>query len=183
VAAVAVTIVVLVARNTGQPPSAPGGAPPGLSGAPTTTDISNMTPRERADRLFDRVMRASARGDSGEITFFAPMAIQSYGLLDTLDPDARYHVGLLEAETGNVAGMLAQADSLERASAGHLFVLLLRAEAAKRSGDGAELTRLYRRYLDDFEREQATGKQEYRDHQPALDTFRDAARAAIAAAR
>ena len=185
--AVAVTIVALVARSAA--PSAPtsangalAGGGPGGSAAPAS-DISTMTPRERADRLFDRVMRAAAGGDSAEITFFAPMAIQSYGMLDALDADARYHIGLLEAETGNVAGMLAQADTLERASAGHLFVLLLRAEAAKRSGDGAELARLYRRFLDAYEREQATGKQEYHDHQPALDTFREAARAAVATAR
>jgi hypothetical protein len=181
--AVAVLIVVLVARSNSPSPTPAGAIPPSVTGtsggAAAMTDISNMTPRERADRLFDRVMRASARGDSGEIRFFAPMAIQSYGLLESLDPDARYHVGLLEAETGNLSGLLAQADTLERAIAGHLFVILLRAEAAKRSGDTAELNRLYRRFLDAYEREVATGKQEYADHQTALDGFRGAARAAL----
>ncbi|HXV86691.1 MAG TPA: zinc ribbon domain-containing protein [Gemmatimonadales bacterium] len=183
VAAVAVVVVVWVGRTTSQPPAVATGAPtpPGATGGAATTDLSTMTPRQQADRLFDRVMRASSRGDTNEITFFAPMAIQAYGMLGSLDVDARYHVALLEAETGNLAGMLAQADSIERESAAHLFVTLLRAEAAKRSGDTAQLARLYRRFLDTYQQEQASGKQEYRDHQPALDIFRDAAQAATSA--
>lgn len=185
--AVAVTIVALVARSAA--PSAPtsadgalAGGGPGGSAAPAS-DISTMTPRERADRLFNRVMSAAAAGDSGEIAFFAPMAIQSYGMLDALDADARYHVGLLDAELGNLSGTVAQADTLDRTSPGHLFALLLRGEAANRGGDTAELARWRRRFLDAYEAELATGKQEYGDHTDALNGFRDAARAAVATPR
>jgi len=182
-AAVAVLMVVLVAQKTG-PTAQPSGAPPaGMGGAAATSDISSMSPRERADRLFDRVMRAAAAGDSGEISFFAPMAVQSYGMLDAMDVDARYHVGLLEAEIGNFTGVLAQADSIEQATAAHLFVAMLRGEAARGQGNQTELTRWYRRFLDGYDRELATDRPEYRDHQPALNAFRDAARAALGAGR
>ena len=45
---------------------ATGGAPP---------DISNMSPIEAADRLFNRVMQATSSGDSAQAQAFLPMAI------------------------------------------------------------------------------------------------------------
>lgn len=178
---VAVLVVVLVARTGG--PSSPSDAPPIAPLAPpggmATTDISSMTPRERADRLFDRIMRAVSRGDSGEVRFFTPMALQAYGLLGGLDPDARYHVALIQAEAGDLAAVAAQADSLEAGAPRHLFVSMLRAELAERRGNRPELQRWYRRFLDLYDAEVATGKQEYRDHQTALDAFRQQASAAL----
>jgi hypothetical protein len=140
-----------------------------------TTDISSMTPRERADRLFDRIMRAAARGDSGEIDFFTPMALQAYALLENLDADARYHIGLIQAEAGNLEATLAQADSIERSWPGHLFGGMLRAEVARRRGQTAELRRWYRWFLERYEQEQASGKPEYSDHRTALEAFRSEA--------
>lgn len=176
---VAVVIVWLVARNAGSAPvegaAAGGGGPAGTG---TASDISNLTPREQADRLFNRVMSAASQGDTGQVSFFAPMAVQAYGMIGALDADARYHLGLLEAETGNLAGTLAQADTLERQNPGHLFATLLRGEAAERSGDAAALSRWRRRFLEAYEAELATGKQEYQDHTDALNIFRDGARAA-----
>lgn len=140
-----------------------------------TTDISSMTPRERADRLFDRIMRAATRGDSGEVEFFTPMALQAYALLEQLDADARYHIGLIQAEAGNLDATLAQADSIERAWPGHLFGGMLRAEVARRRGQTAELRRWYRWFLERYDRERASGKSEYSDHGAALEAFhRDA---------
>jgi hypothetical protein len=176
---VAVVIVWLVARNAGSAPvegAAGGGGGP--AGTGTASDISNLTPREQADRLFNRVMSAASQGDTGQVSFFAPMAVQAYGMIGALDADARYHLGLLEAETGNLAGTLAQADTLERQNPGHLFATLLRGEAAERSGDAAALSRWRRRFLEAYEAELATGKQEYQDHTDALNIFRDGARAA-----
>lgn len=175
----AVLVVVLVARAGGPggpnaPPIAPlttGGAGAGMA----TTDLSSMTPRERADRLFDRIMRAVSRGDSGEVRFFTPMALQAYALLGQLDPDARYHVALIQAEADDLAAVAAQADSLEAASPRHLFVSMLRAEVAERRGSPAEVRRWHRRFLDLYDAEVATGRQEYRDHQNALDAFRQQA--------
>ena len=182
-AAVVILIVVLVSRVSGPAAPATGAAPPGMGGAAPAIDLSSMTPREQADRLFDRVMQASSQGDSSQVSFFTPMALQTYGTLDGLDADARYHVGLLEIEAANFPAALAQADTLQQLSPGHLFVMLVRGEAARRSGDAAALRRAYRSFLDTADQEEATGKQEYAAHQRALDAFRDAARAALGSAR
>jgi len=84
---------------------------------------------------------------------------------------------------GEQIAIVAQADTLQQLSPGHLFVMLVRGEAARRSGDAAALRRAYRSFLDTADQEEATGKQEYAAHQRALDAFRDAARAALGSAR
>ncbi|MEO8139861.1 MAG: zinc ribbon domain-containing protein, partial [Gemmatimonadota bacterium] len=64
--------------------AAPAAAPPaaeapfaasGDGSGGTPPDISNMSPRERFDRLFNRIMRAAEQGDEATVTNFAPMAI------------------------------------------------------------------------------------------------------------
>ena len=150
-----------------------------MPGGAGTTDLSTMTPREQADRLFDRVMRASEGGDSGEVTFFGPMAIQAYGMIGKLDADARFHVGLIEAALANEAGATAQADTLEKQTPRHLFVSLIRWEVANRRGDSAALRRVYRQFLDNYDAEMASGKSEYEMHRIRLQAFRDEARGAL----
>ena len=61
---------------------------PSLSGP--APDISQMTPRERFDRLFNRVMAAAEIGDTAEVERFLPMARMAYDQLPAIDPDARY---------------------------------------------------------------------------------------------
>src|ERR1700704_179786 len=87
--AVAALSALLLVRLT-----SPSSAITGRAGA--APDISAMSPRERADRLFNRVMTAVERGDTAEVKFFTPMALQSYKMLGQLDADARYHLGLIQ---------------------------------------------------------------------------------------
>ncbi|MBI2072018.1 MAG: zinc ribbon domain-containing protein [Gemmatimonadetes bacterium] len=183
--AVALLVVVFVARSGGPSSSmagggGPGGASPSGPGA-TTTDLSSMTPREQADRLFDRVMRASEGGNAGEVTFFGPMALQAYAMIGKLDADARFHVGLIEAALANDTGAIAQADTLAQEAPRHLFVPLIRWEVANRRGDTAALRRLYRQFLDNYDAEMASGKSEYDMHRTRLQAFRDEARGALGA--
>lgn len=178
--AVALVVVVWVARSGGPSAGGPasGGASPSTSGA-ATTDLSTMSPREQADRLFDRVMTASENGKTGEVTFFGPMALQAYEMIGRLDADARFHVGLIQSALGNDSGATAQADSLAKESLRHLFVPLLRWEVANRRGDTAALRRAYRQFLDNYDAEMTGGKNEYEMHRKRLDAFRDEARGAL----
>ncbi len=188
--AVALLVVVFVAR-TGNSPSAAagegrGGAAPAMPGAgaggAATTDLSTMSPREQADRLFDRVMTAAENGNTQEVSFFGPMALQAYTMVGPLDTDARFHIGLIEASLGNPAGAVAQADTIEKATPRHLFISLIRWEVANRSKDAAGMRRAYRQFLDNYDKEMASGKQEYTMHRTRLEQFRDEARGALEAA-
>jgi hypothetical protein len=161
----------ITGRNAERPLSA--GA---VAAAP---DISNMTPREAADRLFNRVMAAAERGDTAQITFFGPMAVQAYGMVSQLDADARYHLGMIQVVQGDVAAARAQADTIARSFPNHLLASLLRAEAARAARDGAARDRAWQDLLRHFEPELALGRSEYSDHRAALEAARDQARAAL----
>ena len=52
-------------------------------------DISQLSPRERFDRLFNRIMQAAEQGDTAQVRRFTPMALGAYAQLDTIDADAR----------------------------------------------------------------------------------------------
>jgi len=74
------------------PPAAPTGSPP---------DLSQMTPREAADRLLSRIMTANEQGDHAEALRFVPMAIQTYDSVGVLDRDAHYPLGLIHGVAGD----------------------------------------------------------------------------------
>jgi hypothetical protein len=138
-----------------------------------------MTPREQADRLFDRVMTASENGNTQEVSFFGPMALQAYTMIGPLDTDARFHIGLMDASLSNPAGALAQADTIEKATPRHLFISLIRWEVANRAQDTAGMRRAYRQFLDHYDKEMASAKEEYTMHRRRLEQFRDEARGAL----
>ena len=48
-------------------------------------DISALSPQERVDRLYNRVMLLAEQGKTDSVLFFAPMAIDAYRMLGALD--------------------------------------------------------------------------------------------------
>jgi hypothetical protein len=178
-AAVGALVTLLVMRDPGVP--AGGTAPAGMAPSPLATrasDISQLSPEERATRLFNRVMRLAEENKTDSVAFFLPMALQTYAQLPLPDVDARYHVGLLHLVSGDAAGARAQADTIQQMAPTHLFAPLLRARAAETANDA----RAARRAFDDFRRherdERARGRPEYADHAETLDAFsQEAARA------
>ncbi|UCG85857.1 MAG: zinc ribbon domain-containing protein [Gemmatimonadota bacterium] len=180
VAAVCVIVVALVIVVRPSTPSQPGqsaGVPQSPSGAP---DISTLSPRQQADRLFDLIMTSAEAGDTARVAFHTDMAIQAYQLIGDLDGDARYHVGLIHVVRGETAAALAQADSLEAMVPGHLLALVLRRTAARASGDTTALPDIYRAFLASYEREIAAPRPEYEMHRNSIDSFLSEARAATA---
>jgi hypothetical protein len=183
-AAVLIAVASLAFRLGGGRPPAPEMANAGNAAAtsPLATrapDISQMTPRERFDRLFDRVMGAAERGDSTTVAQFSPMALGAYDMLDQVDADARYHAAMIHLVNGGVETALALADTIQRAVPNHLFGYLIRGEAADRVNDLAALNASYRAFLDSYDAQLRADHVEYREHKTALDDFRTRARATI----
>ena len=77
-------------------------------------DISNMSPQERADRLFNRVMLLASQGKSDSVLFFAPMALEAYRLLSPMTLDQRYDMGRIAEVAGALPLASAQADTILR---------------------------------------------------------------------
>lgn len=118
------------ARGGGAPPdaSAPGARAP---------DISSMTPRERADRLFDRIMRLDSEGKKDSVQFFSPMAIAAYQMIPNPDADARFDMGRVAYVAGAIPAAKIEADSILAAQPTNLLGLVLAIQVARASGDKA----------------------------------------------
>jgi len=153
------------------------GGGPGLSGP--APDISKMSPGERFDRLFDRVVRAGENGDSLTVQQFSPMALGAYAMLDSANSDLRFHAALIHLALGDLAPALALADTIQNKTPGHLFGYVIRGEVAERQNDAAALTRSYKDFLAHYNAELGSGKPEYTEHKPILDDFRVRATASV----
>lgn len=190
-AAVGALIVVLALHVGGRSNSAApanGPATLGEEAGPGPTrarppDISRMSPTERATRLYNRVMSLHAAGKPDSAAFFLPMALQAYAMLPELDADARYHLGVLNLTAGQVAGALAQADSIARADPSHLFAFMLRARAFELRGNVAGARQAYGDFLRHEAAERARNRPEYADHAENLTAFHTQAVAATSAKR
>lgn len=160
--------------NAGQQSAAPFAGPGGSPAGPAP-DISRMTPRERFDRLFNRIMTAAERGDSATVVNFTPMALGAYGQLDSIDADARYHAAVLNSQVGNFAAAKALADTILQKDPNHLLGFVIRGTVAQLQGDRAAQARAYQDFLAHYDTEIQQRKAEYLDHKPVLDDFRQQA--------
>ncbi len=186
VASVALVLAMVSLMNRGDraplagfPPS-----PSPLSTAPRgpgqPPDLSTMTPRQAADRLFNRIMTAAEGGNTQEVMRFAPMALQAYGALGTLDNDARYHVALIHMSSGNIEGTRAQLESLHQSVPNHLLGIMLEYDIAERSGNQDAAAQAYKKFLAAYEAEITAARPEYLDHASGIERFRKAAEARMA---
>ena len=131
-----------------------------------------MSPRERFDRLYNRVMRAAEQGDTATVHRFSPMAFMAYQQLDAIDPDAQYHAAVLRLHVEqDTAGALRLADSIQQSVPHHLFASLIRGTAGRLTGNDRLVTLANREFLAAWDAEMKAVRPEYRDHQAMLDQF------------
>ena len=172
-------VVGLLVGLMGRERSAP--SPPVAGNAPLADpearppDLSAMSPRERFDRLYNRIMRAAESGDEATVTGFTPMALMAYTQLDSIDADARYHAALIKLHTGDIPGANALADTILILTPGHLFGYVIQGTVARFQGDQPALRRSYADFLKHYDAELRLQRPEYADHSRALDEFRKAA--------
>ncbi len=71
-------------------------------------DISRMTPKERFDKLYDRILQALRAGDTLTLDRFAPMALAAYQMLDSADVDSttRRRAAILRLHLGDTTVQL-----------------------------------------------------------------------------
>ena len=136
-------------------------------------DLSQMSPRDIADRLFDRVMRLSGEGKVDSAQFFATMALQNYDRMPQagvpFDADLRYDMGRVAEVAGRGDIAAAQADTILRANPTHLLGLVLAIKGAALQGDRARLTDTQRRLVAAAPTERAKNLEEYQRHGNDID--------------
>mgnify|MGYP003578628906 FL=1 len=172
-AAVGALVTLLVGGRVGARQPSPEPTQPMTTGSGLRPpDISQMSPDERANRLFNRVMTLAEAGKGDSVRFFLPMALGAYNQLPELGPDARYHIGLLQLAGGDVEAALAQADTIQRLVPTHLFIYVLRAHAYQQSGNTQQERRAYADFLRNEPAEKGKNREEYTDHAQALTNFK-----------
>lgn len=175
--AVVVALVVFLMPRGPAAEVAPGMAFAPGGGAPDPPPmLDGLAPRDRFDTLYNRVMRASERGDDRTVAQYASQALQAYRLLDRVDADARYHAAMLRLHTGDPAGAGALADTIAQAEPTHLFGFVLRGTVARWGGDDQTLADQLAGFLRHYDAELALQRPEYGHHGFILNQFLTEAR-------
>ena len=151
-----------------------GGAAAG--GMPRAPDISQMSPTERADRLFNRIMKENEAGNVENVKAFLPMAVASYEALAPLTLDQRYDLGRIGEVAGDTALARAQADTILRARPTHLLGLILAARVARLEKQDARAREFAARLAAAAVPERAAALPEYLLHKNDIDAALSAAR-------
>ena len=146
-------------------------------------DISSLSPQERADRLFNKMMLLNSQGKSDSVQFFAPMALTSYQMIGSLNNDQRYDMGRVAEVAGAIPLAKAQADSILAKSPTHLLGLILAARVASLEGKSAALRLLEKRIVAAEKGELAKKLDEYDRHQDDITNGLAQARKDLGAAR
>ena len=178
-AVAAIALLALIALVVGQrfgsratPTEAPvadaGGAPAGPM--PRAPDISQMTPEQRAERLYDRIMTENEAGNIENVRTFMPMAIAAYEMISPLNLDQRYDLGRIAAVGGDSAIARAQSDTILTSRPTHLLGLILAAQAARLEKNETKAKEFDARFKAAEPKERSAALPEYLLHKHDIDT-------------
>ncbi len=171
-----VIVALALPRIGGNPDDAAPDEAAGEDLAPTSSvDLSSMTPREAADRLFERVIRAWEAGERAEAMRFQPMAVGAYERARPLDPDGHFHLAMLHMVAGEWEAVLEAAEAGLEQEPAHLLNLAIAAEAHGALGDTAEARRHHERFLEHYDREVASDHPDYEAHRALVENMRESA--------
>lgn len=164
----------MVRPGPGAVPTTSGPAQPaaGAAGAGTPPDISNMSPIEAADRLFNRVMQATSEGDSAQAQAFVPMAIAAYQRARPLTLDGLFHLSMLNRTAMNLEAALDTALEIIEQDPNHLLGLAAAAEAAIELGELDEAEVHYRQLAAVYDEEIARALPEYGQHSRIVEVLK-----------
>ncbi len=134
-------------------------------GGGAAPDISTMSPRERAARLYDRIMRYEEEQKTDSLQVFAPMAMAAYEMLGAeFDIDARYDYGRIATAAGKYDIALAEADTMLSKFPNHLLALALRARTQTALGKSSEAGKAWKQFLEAKDAELKKNYPEYQNH-------------------
>jgi len=168
------------------PVGADAGAAPFAAGGPNEVarrapDISQMSPEERAARLYNRVMTyversgtagnpAVAKANRDSAQMFSVMAGMAYQQLPSLNLDQRYDLARIAQVGGDAPLARAEADTILRQQPNHLLGLTLAISLAGDAGDLARVKALDGRLLAAESAERKRALPEYTSHAAEIDS-------------
>lgn len=159
-------------RNGTRPPPPSAGAGVAPAGGEGMPDLASMTPRQAADRLYERIMEAASVGDSLRVAQFLPMGMAAYERARPLDADGLFHLALFQRMAGEPEAALATAQEALSAHPNHLLNLSAAAGAAAEAGDTPLAESYYEQLLSGWEDEMARDLAEYEAHRSMMPEIR-----------
>lgn len=153
---------------TGGLPEPEGGGAAPSGGMP---DLSSMSPREAADRLFDRSMRELEAGDEEQAAQFANMGLQAYGQVPPgeMDMDAIFHIGMLHLAIGDATTAVGIADRILADEPSHALALVLAKRVALATNDPAAAEGFTERLRSAVDAGELDAKPEYAPHRSLIE--------------
>lgn len=156
--------------SSGPNAQAPAATGPTAAGQPP--DLSTMSPREAADRLFNRVMMADEQDNQAEIEQFTPMAVAAYERLEEFDTDALFHVGMIHVAAGDLDQAKDFNERMKAIAPTHLLAALLEHRLAEEEGNTSVAASAASRFHEHYEEEMSIGRTEYEHHRASIERFR-----------
>lgn len=138
-------------------------------------DLTSMTPRQAADSLFGRVMRAASASDSAQVAQFVPMAVMAYERARPLDSDGLFHLASMQHLAGDFAAARATVEEGLERDADHLLLLYAGGQAAQEMDDRDGAVGYYQRLIDKYDAEMASANPDYEAHRNLMSTTRSEA--------
>ena len=132
-------------------------------------DLSAISPREAADRLFNRVMSASERRDKEEAERFAPMAVQAYSRAGRLDADDHFHLGLIYLVLEDFTNVIEQAQKIKSLVPDHLLAIFLEYQTAILTKNKLKQEQVAANFRAAFAIEIVSLRPEYTSHQNSIE--------------
>lgn len=168
VTALVVVVAAVAMRNSSGSITASPGVPRSQAGS--APDIANMSPSERANRLYLRVMSYAEAGQVDSVAAFAPMVIAAHEMLNAPSIDERYHFGRVAEVVGAGGIAKAQADTILSQRPQSLLGLLLAARAARMLNNSGAAKGYDQRLLAALAAELATNNPDYENHRREIDS-------------
>ena len=152
-----------------QPAAGPFAGGGGGGGQASSVDISSMSPRERAERLYNRIMRLDSEGKKDSVGFFAPMAISAYQMIPDQDADTRYDMGRIAQLAGAYPVAKAEADTILATQPNNLLGLTLAMRLARAQGNAKDAAMYGKRLIAAAPAERKKDFEGYKLHAADLD--------------
>lgn len=146
-----------------------GARPMGGGGGPSGVNLGAMSPEERADRLFNRVMTYASSGKPDSAAIFAPMALQAFEMMGQLNVHGRYDVGLVAMVARELPKAKAQADTILKQNPNDLLGLTLAMRVAEAAKNSTAARDFGKRLIAAEAPEKKTGREEYTAHGADID--------------
>ena len=162
--AVLVVIVALVVPSKGTMPS----------GEPDSTGTSfATTPRGQFQQLVSQVSAAADAGNTAMVRELSQRALATYSsiLPADRDVDGRYHAAMLKAVAGDLAGALAEADTILSLAPGNLLGYYVQGAAARLMGNSEGVRQSSAEFRARYQEEMAKSRPEYTEHRELLEAF------------